>query len=379
MPLAEFGDHVANLVEIVAFGVRIVGRAADELVDVVCTAGVAGRVGLKLAGTVRDRAAEPQIRRAVEQIVLTVERVDAVVAKRGGVCPGGVGGQARPEIAIGPARVFLGVDPTAIEVVEEDADIRAIVIEIAAPLEGQLRVRPIGIVELVELRTYREAVEIRLEHGIDHARDRVGAVDRRRTVPEHLDPFHAEHRNRVRVHAVDGDEAAADFLGLELGRQHQPSAVEEDQRITRAHAAQVERADVAARRVDAAADVLGLVEKVVAVLGQEVEKLVAAVDAESLDFLEGNDRNRQGIVDSRSANLGPDNRNLLDLLCAIVLGLGRRVAGREQTRREHERASVERHRFHRFPLKKTFRFVVFGERRRPQDTQDRLQLVATQR
>ena len=63
------------------------------------------------------------------------------------------------------------------------------------------------------------------------------------------------------------------------------AAVEQHKGVASAEIAQVEGADVAARGIDAAADVLRLIEEVLPLFGQRLEQVIAGIHAEQLDVL----------------------------------------------------------------------------------------------
>ena len=153
---------------------------------------------------------------------------------------------------------------------------------------------------------------VALEHVVDHARHRIGPVQRRSAVLEHFEALQPVHRDGVGVHRVDRHEAAADLLGLEAGRVDQTAAVEQHQGVARAEVAQVEGAHVAACGVDAAADVLRLIEEVLPLFGQRLEQIVAGIHPEQLDVLGVHHRHRQDAADGGAANVGAGDHHFLD-------------------------------------------------------------------
>jgi hypothetical protein len=92
-------------------------------------------------------------------------------------------------------------------------------------------------------------------------------------------------------------------LTLVLRRVHHATAIEQRQRIARAETAQIEPADVTARRVHATADVGDFVDEIAAVLRDEIEELLTRFDTEELDGLAADDGDRQGVGDHRAAYL----------------------------------------------------------------------------
>src|SRR6185437_12273514 len=77
--------------------------------------------------------------------------------------------------------------------------------------------------------THAHTLEVLLENYVDHTADRIGAVDRRGTAGDHLDPIHQVRRNGVEI---------------DCGRQrragHLPPAVDQHQRARAAEAAQAD-------------------------------------------------------------------------------------------------------------------------------------------
>ena len=175
-----------------------------------------------------------------------------------------------------------------------------------------------------------EALEVRLEHGIDHARDRVGTVDGRGAVAQYLYALDAVDWHRVRVDRIDRHESTADFLGLVTrGIDHAPP-IQQYERVARSHVAQVESTDIAAHRVHAARVHFGVIEEVLSHFRHLFEQLVARINAHRLDFGGHDNRHRKrignlGALDSRSRY-----RDLLDRLAFILVVLREDLTRPEQ-------------------------------------------------
>ena len=115
---------------------------------------------------------------------------------------------------------------------------------------------------------------------VHHPGHRVCAVDGRSAVAQHFHAVDAVDGDGVGVHRVDRHEAAADDFRLVAGGVDHAASVQQHQRVAGAEVAQVEGADVAACGVHATADVLLLVEVILALLGQHFQHFVAGIDAE---------------------------------------------------------------------------------------------------
>ena len=99
-----------------------------------------------------------------------------------------------------------------------------------------------------EIQLGGQALEIGLQHRVDHARHGIRAIDGRRAVQQHFHPAHARRRNGVGVDRHNRHEV----LGLRAGMVHHPPAVQQHQRIARSKRAQVDRRGVASGVVHAA-------------------------------------------------------------------------------------------------------------------------------
>ena len=106
---------------------------------------------------------------------------------------------------------------------------------------------------------------------VDHARDRVGTVDGRRTFAQHFDTLDRRKRNLLQV-----DRAAVE------GVNRHAAAVQQDQRAVRAEAAQRSAGEARPRRV--AERVRELVAPA-AVRDQLVDELLGVDDAQLIDLL----------------------------------------------------------------------------------------------
>ncbi len=206
-------------------------------------------------------------------------------------------------------------------VIGKHADIGPAVIEIPSPFEVQALVVARDVVVVVKTDTDVETLEVSLQNRVHDAGYRVSAVNRRRAIAQHFDTLDAVHRHRIRVDRVYGHKRATDFLGLVTGRIDHAATVEQHERVAGAHVAQVERADVAAHRVDAARVHLGVVEVVLAHFRHLVEQLVARTDAHRLDFRGDDHGYGECLGDLGALDLGTGYRDFLNLLVFIVLVL----------------------------------------------------------
>ena len=148
----------------------------------------------------------------------------------------------------------------------ENPDVRRSAVEAVTPFNRQRFIIAWNVVIVVVAQPDSKAFEVVLEHRVDHACDRIGAIDGRRAVAQHLDTFHAMDGDMRRVHGIDGHETAADLFSLVGRHVDEPAAVQQHQCIAGAEIAHIDGADVTTSRVDAACRV-HFAEKVLAHLG----------------------------------------------------------------------------------------------------------------
>ena len=247
---------------------------------------------------------------------LAPDRIVGAIVEIGVVLEGRPGEQ-RPHVARTRVEPVAGEQGIAIIVGAEQRDVRAALVEGMPGLERALELHLTRIVGEAELALDRNALQIALEHGVDHARHRVRAVDRGRAVQQHLYPAHACNRDRIGVDALHRHQ----ILGLRAGMEHHAATVQQHQRIAGAERAQVDGRRVAARIVDAAG-VATLVEGNVADLRDRSEQVVAAGRAGRLDIVLAQDRHRQDIGHVGALDLGADDDDFL-----LDIGRGRRLLG----------------------------------------------------
>ena len=295
--------EIAQRVQVVAFGALAVDGAADAAVDLPLAALVAGGKHLELAGAVGKRVAQSGAARVRHQIELAVAGVCAGVAEVVVAGPRRTVADERAQVAVGPARILLRVDALPRLHAAHDAEVGAAAVEGRTPRE--IEVQRLAVQALVPAVPGADAepLVVGVEHVVHDAGDRVGAVDGRGAVLEDLHAIDAVHRNGVGVDGIHGHETAAHLFGLVAGGVHHAPTVQQHQRVAGAEIAQVEGADVAARGVHAAADVLLFVEEVLALFGQQLQQLVAGVDAEQLGVFATQHRHRQHAGDVGTANL----------------------------------------------------------------------------
>ena len=300
----ELAGDVAVRVEVVALGALAVDGAADVFVQVPLAARVADGKHLELARAIGIDVAQAGAGGVGDQVELAVEGMGAVVAEIGVSLPRASFGDAIAEVRVGPARVLLRVHAVAGEERAVDAEAGAALVEGGSPGRVQVRRRAVDVFVQAVAGAQAEALEIRFEDVVHHPGHGVGAVDGRGAVLEDFQPVEAERRHHVGVGAVHRHEAAAHLFGLEAGGIHHAPPVQQHQRVAGADVAQVVGADVAARRVHAAADVVRLVEEVLPLLRQHVQQFLAGVDAEQLDFIRAQHGNRQQAAHVHAANVG---------------------------------------------------------------------------
>lgn len=136
--------------------------------------------------------------------------------------------------------------PVFIEIAAIDGQVAASATEVETIAAGNLVAVEAGAVGGAPVAFEEAALHVALEDGVDHARHRVRAIDRRRAVTQHFEPLDAARRDFIGVGAHHRHEQ----FGLETGVKRHPAAIDQQQRVAGAEVAQVDRADVAADIVD---------------------------------------------------------------------------------------------------------------------------------
>jgi hypothetical protein len=153
-----------------------------------------------------------------------------------------------------------------------------------------------------------QAIEVGLQHRVDHAGHGVRAVDGGRAVAQDLQAL--EVRGRDGVGVVAQQRHGARRLAGRV--RHQAAAVQQHQGVADAQAAQVDRVDVAARGVAGLRRVAG-VDEDVAHLRDRAEQVVARDRAGGGDLVVVQHRDRQGRRGLGAFDLAADDDDLLDL------------------------------------------------------------------
>jgi hypothetical protein len=257
------------------------GRVADRL-DVKDAGGRQGHAVLAHGGRGRDdreRSPGTRGRTAVEGGVVKPRGVGHLSAM---VLAGGVVALAGQQAAVAGVRA-------------ENRQARAVLQSLA----GLHIDRPLAITRAfraAQLRLDAQAAKLGVEHGVDHARDGVRAVDGGGAVEQNLDPLHACHREGVGVGGLDRHQV----LGLGARMQHGAAAVQQRQGVAGAQAAQVQRRDVAPRVIEVAGGA-GLMELHVAGLRDRAIELVARHRPRGDDVVLVDDGHRQSAGAARRA------------------------------------------------------------------------------
>ena len=210
-----------------------------------------------------------------------------------------------------------------IAAIERDVAPPAAEIEADQPVDREFA--QIGAFGRAILRVEGGAGEIGLEHIVDHARDGVRPVERRRAVAQHLDALDRADGDGVGVEA-EGRDARIDHAGDRLRRrvQHGASAVDQQQCIALAQAAQRHGRYVAARRIARPAAQHLLVERHAAQLRDGSEQVAARHGGDGVHLLLADDADRQRAGRLRALDLRADDD---DLRAVIALRLGGQGSG----------------------------------------------------
>ena len=225
-----------------------------------------GALGGRTKGAGQTNELAPgRIDRAVVEVGVTLER-------RAGNQPTDIAGAGIVPLA--------GPQLAARAVVAHDRDIGAAVIEVTTGLQAEVVLAHAGAFGTAATGLDGQAFEIRSQDRVDHAGDRIGAVQGRGPVEQDLDPADAHGRNGIGVDR--GHRHQVFRLGARV--QDHPATVQQHQGVAGAQAAQVDGGRVAARVVDAA-HVLGLVEGDVCRLGNGAEELIAVGRCDAVQVL----------------------------------------------------------------------------------------------
>src|SRR5205085_7167405 len=207
-----------------------------------------------------------------------------VVGQRG-VGPSAVGGQHRLLVEVAGA--------------EHEAALLAA----GAAGDGQVVLLAVAVLRDAAVGAELHAVHAPPGDDVDHAADRVGPVDRRGAVLEHLHPLDRRGGDRVHVHREAHPRAAA---------VHPALAVHQHQGALRPEVAQADLRLAVAGVVDVGVGPAAL-------LGHLLEELADGGDAGALDLLlaDHRDRSRCGEVLAAAARAGDD-----DLLFGLLAAAG---------------------------------------------------------
>ena len=194
-------------------------------------------------------------------------------------------------------------------IVEEQRDIAPTVVDVLAAVEREVELPHARAFGGAVLAGDGPAVHVVAQHRVDHARNRVRAIDGGGAVAQDLKTLQTRNRDRV---GVVGQHRNQVFIRLRRRVADDAAAVQQHQRIADAQIAQVDRAGVAARRVGGRRQIAG-VEGHVAHLRDGAQQLIARSRAGGQDLFFADDRDRQGRRDLGAANLRPDDDDLIDL------------------------------------------------------------------
>ena len=81
--------------------------------------------------------------------------------------------------------------------IREDAEIGSVVVEILAPLDRDPLVTPCNVVEFTQPQPDIETFKILLQDVIDHAGNRIGAVNSRRAVAQDFNALQTKYRQAL--------------------------------------------------------------------------------------------------------------------------------------------------------------------------------------
>ncbi|MNS61845.1 hypothetical protein D3C72_948830 [compost metagenome] len=209
----------------------------------------------------------------------------------------------------------------AVIIVEEGRNIAAAVLDILAAIGGEVGLPHVGALGEAVLGRDGQVGHVVAQDGVDHPGHGVGAVDGGGAVAQDFQALEAGHRDGVGVVGQDRHQV---LIGLGRGVADDAAAVQQDQGVADAEAAQVDRAGVAARRVGAGGQVGG-VEGHVAHLWDGAQQFVAGGGGGRQDLFLADHGHGQGGGDLGAANLRADDDDLIDLgrrLFGGVLGDG---------------------------------------------------------